>query len=125
MAAKKTVLIVDDDEMILNSLEVLVKLGGFTAITATDGKAALQKIETARPDVVILDLVLPGKSGPEVLKLMHDGWAAALPVIVITGQGPEHPAVIEAKAEPQVRELLLKPIRRELLVAALNRALGL
>lgn len=122
MSGKK-VLIVDDDELILNSLETLVKLGGYTVLTAGDGKTALQKIETSHPDVVILDLILPSPSGPEVLKLMRDGWASALPVIVITGQGPEHPAVVEARAAENVKAFLQKPIRRETLLEALQKAL--
>lgn len=121
--AKKKVLIVDDDELILNSLEAIVKLAGFEVQTANNGGTAIAKIEQAHPDAVILDLILPGPSGAEVLKHMQNGTAIGIPVIVITAHQSNHPVVQMAKDAPNVHEFLQKPIRREALIDALKKVL--
>ena len=125
MNAKKKVLIVDDDEMILNSLEAIVKIAGFEVHTASSGAAAIAKIDAGHPDVVILDLIMPSPGGAEVLKHMQTGTAIGIPVVVITAAGADHPAVHMAKEAPNVHEFLNKPIRKDTLVDALKKILKL
>ena len=71
--AGKLVLIVDDDESILDLLEHVVKKEGFRVERAADGNEALRKAEALSPSAVILDFMLPGMGGFEVLKNLQMG----------------------------------------------------
>lgn len=117
------VLIVDDDEMIVNSLEAIVKTQGFQVKAATDGNGAIAAINDWKPDAVLLDLIMPGPSGGEVLKHMESGPAAKIPVVVITAHGSDHPVVQMARKAPNVVQFLQKPIRGETVAGALHRVL--
>ena len=86
VAEPPTLLIVDDDPAILNLLSYQMQERGYRTITAGDGIEALSKIEKEKPNVVILDLVLPKMEGTEViLKMKSDKNLVRIPIIVITG----------------------------------------
>jgi len=70
-----TVLIVDDDRKLLKMLRRTLAYEGFRVVTATDGQEALAQVETHRPDVIVLDWLMPGLDGIEVtnrLRAAHD-----------------------------------------------------
>jgi len=117
------ILIVDDDEMIVHGLEAIVRGQGFQVELAVDGNSAISLLNQWKPDAVLLDLILPGPSGVEVLKHMETGGAAEIPVIVITAHGSDHPAVQMARKAPNVHQFLQKPIRGETVAGALHRIL--
>ena len=83
----KTVLVVDDEPEIVRLVRDYLEHGGFTVLAAADGVQALRAVRTAPPDLVILDLGLPGMDGLDVLRsLRREG---ALPVILLTARGEE------------------------------------
>ena len=85
-----TVLVVDDEPNILLSLEFLMQQAGFDVLTAEDGESALNAVQTQQPDLVLLDISLPGISGFDVLEtLRQDPRFARLPVIMLTAHGRE------------------------------------
>lgn len=77
----KTILIVDDDENINNMLFEVLEKEGFCVLRAFSGSEALLLLEQKRPDLVLLDLMLPGVCGEEVLKKIRD-----IPVIVVSAK---------------------------------------
>lgn len=84
------VLVVDDEPNILLSLEFLMEQAGFTVSTAEDGESALEQISQIEPDLVLLDISLPGISGFDVLEqLRKDSRFTRLPVIMLTAHGRE------------------------------------
>ncbi|KAA0875147.1 response regulator transcription factor [Nitrincola tapanii] len=84
------VLVVDDEPNILLSLEFLMEQAGFQVHTAADGESALQTINAITPDLVLLDISLPGISGFDVLEqLRQDPRFKRLPVIMLTAHGRE------------------------------------
>ncbi|GAB2604433.1 response regulator transcription factor [Nitrincola alkalisediminis] len=84
------VLVVDDEPNILLSLEFLMEQAGFTVFTAEDGETALQKIHELDPNLVLLDISLPGISGFDVLaELRENERFQHLPVIMLTAHGRE------------------------------------
>jgi PAS domain S-box-containing protein len=86
LADPPTLLIVDDDKAVLDLLNNQMTIHGYRVITAEDGLEALAKVEKERPDVVLLDLVLPGMEGTEIiLKMKSDKNLVRIPIIVITG----------------------------------------
>ncbi len=84
------VLVVDDEPNIVLSLEFLMQQAGFEVITANDGETALQRVAEQRPDLILLDISLPGLSGFEVLEqLRAQPVHARLPIIMLTAHGRE------------------------------------
>lgn len=85
-------LIVDDDRQLATMLSELLELEGFQVATVCDGEAALQQIDIARPDLVLLDVMLPGINGFEVLKRLREKHD--LPVIMLTARGEESERIL-------------------------------
>jgi CheY-like chemotaxis protein len=84
---KPLVLIVEDDLWIQSIAAELLEDEGFAIATATDGESGLALVETIRPDVILLDLGLPGMSGSRFLEYLHaDPSFRETPVIVVSGQ---------------------------------------
>jgi DNA-binding response OmpR family regulator len=84
------ILIVDDEPNIVISLEYLMKKEGFQVAVATDGEAALQLASSFRPDLILLDVMMPKKSGFEVCQALRaDPALAAVKIIMLTAKGRE------------------------------------
>ncbi|AZM96033.1 response regulator transcription factor [Vreelandella venusta] len=82
------VLVVDDEPNIVLSLEFLMEQAGFQVVTAYDGEAALERINDSAPDLLLLDISLPGISGFDVLEHLRRSEATSqLPVIMLTAHG--------------------------------------
>jgi two-component system KDP operon response regulator KdpE len=76
------VLLVDDDQRILNFARVKLRASNYEVITAMTGQGALTMIESHKPDIMVLDLKMPGMGGLEVLKVLRG--SSELPVIVMS-----------------------------------------
>ena len=84
----KRVLIADDEPNIVISLEFLMKREGHTVSIARDGPAALAAIRTARPDLVLLDVMMPGMSGFEVCQAVRaDEVLAGVKILMLSAKG--------------------------------------
>lgn len=84
------ILIVDDVKELVTTLRLCLEQEGFQCATATDGPGALRLAQTYHPDLVILDLVLPGLNGHEVCRrLRRERATAQLPIIMMTGAGDQ------------------------------------
>jgi DNA-binding response OmpR family regulator len=84
------ILIVDDEPNIVISLEYLMKKEGFQVAVATDGEAALQQASAFAPDLILLDVMMPKKSGFEVCQALRaDPAQAAVKIIMLTAKGRE------------------------------------
>jgi len=84
-ASEKKILVVDDEPDVRNFLAACIQDAGFIVDSAVDGQDALEKIEKEIPDLMTLDMVMPRKSGIELIRTLrkNDKWSK-LPVIVIT-----------------------------------------
>ena len=84
----KHVLIADDEANIVISLEFLMKREGHRVTIARDGDAALEAIRRERPDLVLLDVMMPGKSGFEVCQAVRaDEALAAVKILMLSAKG--------------------------------------
>lgn len=120
----KKILVVDDDPDILTAITVGLAEIGATIETATDGSTAVSLAEKSSPDLVILDIMLPQKSGFLVLERLRQmkPRAEGPRVIMITGnQGKRHKQYAEALG---VDDYLNKPFRMERLVEATEKLLS-
>jgi DNA-binding response OmpR family regulator len=80
----ETILIVDDEPTIVEVVELYLRREGFRVLTAGDGAAALSAVQQERPDLIVLDLMLPGMSGLDVTRQLRAG--GALPIIMLTAR---------------------------------------
>ena len=94
MASGK-IMIVDDDRNICELLRLYIEKEGFETAIANDGKAAVQMFDSVNPDLMLLDIMLPGEDGITILKKLRENSATAdIPVIMATAKGTEYDKVI-------------------------------
>jgi two-component system nitrogen regulation response regulator NtrX len=116
-----SVLIVDDEPSILQSLSGLLSDEGFEVTTAANGYEALKIIDTESPDLVLLDIWMPGIDGIETLKEIKKG-NPTIQVIIITGHGTIETAVNATKLGAY--DLIEKPLSIDKVIVAINNALN-
>lgn len=109
----KRVLIVDDDEDILGSIDLVMRAEGAETTTVTDGNAAVSFIHSTRPDVVVLDMMLPKRSGFLVLEKIKSEPDAPVIVMITANQGKRHMAYAKTLG---VDAYLTKPVSLQRLV---------
>ncbi|MBN2906997.1 MAG: response regulator [Rhodobacteraceae bacterium] len=84
----KHVLLIEDEPNIIEAIRFLLSRDGWQVDTHSDGTTALEKVMEKRPDIVILDVMLPGRSGFDILRdIRADADLAALPVLMLTAKG--------------------------------------
>ena len=89
---KKRVLVVDDQPKVLKFIEIDLKLRGFEVFCANSGEQALDLVKSAKPDIVLLDMVMPGKDGFEVLRELRA--TSKIPAIAFSASpGNQDPAL--------------------------------
>jgi two-component system response regulator MprA len=113
-------LVVDDDPSVREALALVLDLDGFEVATAQDGREAIRTLAVAPPDVVILDVLLPGLDGLEVCRRIRASGDRT-PVLMLTARSEvsERVAGLEAGAD----DYLAKPFAREELIARLRALL--
>lgn len=88
---RKTILVVEDEENLVELLEFRLKANGFNVSTALDGESGLRVAQTTKPDLIILDLMLPKKHGFEVCStLKSDAKTKNIPIIILTARTQIH-----------------------------------
>ena len=81
----KKIMVVDDEKNLLELLEGVLEQAGFAVVTVSDGKECLQKLKTVKPDLILLDMMMPGMSGREVCeKIRADPKTRDLKVAFLT-----------------------------------------
>ena len=83
---KKTILVIEDEETLADLLAVKLKAAGYKVECAADGESGLKKIRSTRPDIILLDIVMPKKNGYEVMETMR-AENITIPVIIISNSG--------------------------------------
>ncbi|QFT85341.1 Transcriptional regulatory protein YycF [Halomonas sp. THAF12] len=119
----RKVLVVDDEPNIVLSLEFLMQQAGFEVVTAEDGETALARVSETRPDLMLLDISLPGIGGFDVLeRLRADPDVARLPIIMLTAHGRE--VEREKGLALGADDYITKPFSTRELVERVKRLLG-
>lgn len=121
--AKKRILIVDDEPEIIKAIKIRLKLSGHEVLGACDGQMALTKARKKKPDLIILDLLLPKMDGFQIYKALKANRATShIPIIAYTAQNPE--VVAEKGMEAvDIVDFVLKPFDTQVLVLAVEKAL--
>ncbi|GIW23257.1 MAG: DNA-binding response regulator [Candidatus Sericytochromatia bacterium] len=114
------ILLVDDEEAIIESIEFALKQEGYEVVKASDGHEALQKVQLEKPNLIVLDLMLPQISGLEVCRILRRE-KNEVPIIMLTAKGEEIDRVIGL--EVGADDYLVKPFSLRELVARIRALL--
>ncbi|MES9815890.1 MAG: response regulator [Candidatus Thiodiazotropha sp.] len=118
----KTILIVDDEPNIVLSVEYLMKREGYQVMTAGDGQVAIEMIADTRPDLLILDVMMPRKNGFEVCReIRADPALSGLPILMLSAKGRE--AEIKKGISLGADAYITKPFSTHDLVDKVNQLL--
>lgn len=95
----KQVLLIEDEPNIIEAISFILSRDGWTVKTHSNGADAVEMVKERRPDVLILDVMLPGKSGYDILReLREDPASAGLPVLMLTARGQSKDREIAERA---------------------------
>jgi DNA-binding response OmpR family regulator len=114
----KTVLIVDDDPVIVTALRTVLQRAGYRIVTAADGDAGLAAAEREAPDLVIVDMMMPRKSGLLVLEKLKASPASPPAIMITANEGDRHQAYAQHLG---ANDYLRKPLDVEQLLASVQR----
>ncbi len=117
------ILIVDDDESVWDVLYYIVRKEGFRVEKASDGTEAMEKARLLHPALIILDLMLPGSGGFEVLRELQAEDTLDIPIILVSGRRMDLSTLEMLKRESNVKEFLEKPVKPQVLAALLHSLL--
>jgi len=121
--SRKSILVVDDDEGIQVTLKRILLDRGYSVLTAMNGERGIQVATTQQPDLILLDVILPGMKGREVcIKLKQDERTKDIPVIFLTAKD----SVDDIEAERKVGGIghMTKPIKTKVLLSEIKRVLS-
>jgi two-component system alkaline phosphatase synthesis response regulator PhoP len=107
MADKKKILLVDDDPDFVEAVKVIVENGGYDVTVAYDGKEGLEAVEEEKPDLIVLDVMMPVMNGHETCAILKAGEATeSIPIILLTAVADRvttstytHRDMLESEAE--------------------------
>lgn len=120
---EKNILIVEDDEVLRQLVKHVLVKNGYKAVLAADGEEALKLVKERRPDAIILDAMMPGLDGYEVLQaLKRDKATNDIPVLMLSARNLERDVI--TGFDFGASDYLSKPFKPEELVTRLKRLLG-
>jgi DNA-binding response OmpR family regulator len=117
------ILVADDDPIVQQFVSAILAENRYEVFTASDGRQALDMIRELRPDLVVLDLIMPYRDGYEVLRLLQeDDETRKIPVIILSAKSREEDIIrgLEAGAE----DFMIKPFNALELVARARKILA-
>ncbi len=117
------IFVVDDEPDVVELLETVLGIEGYTVDVATEGRTALAKILADPPDLLILDLMMPDLDGMELLKLLRlDPRGLRIPVLIVSARTGQHDQI--ASLQMGANAYICKPFSNKDLVAQVRQLLG-
>ena len=119
---RKRILLVDDDAEIIESMRIALESRGYEILIARDGNQGLSTVEREDPDLVILDMMMPKRSGFLVLEKLRRSRPVPIRIIMVTAnEGSRHKAYAEMLG---VDDYIRKPFAMDRLLDSVDRLLG-
>ena len=115
---KPTVLVVDDQPKVLKFMAIGLKLHGYDVITVGSGEEALEQVKETNPDIMLLDIIMPGIDGFEVLRRVRS--FSQMPVITFSASADNHTEAIKLGAN----DFVTKPFQPDYMVKRIEALLG-
>jgi len=123
MSDRKRILIVDDEKDLVDILKTRLEIEGYEILAAYDGQEGLEKAQEEKPDLILLDVMMPKMNGYQVCRLLkYDEEFQNIPVIIITARGQEQDKM--TGDEVGADEYITKPFENGVLFAKIKELLG-
>jgi len=123
MTATKTILCADDSLTALTMHQMILKSHGYRVVTAQDGFEAVTKAGIERPDLILMDVVMPRMTGFEAVKqIRNDAATRSIPVIMVTTRA--EPKVIETCFQAGCNDYVNKPVDGAILLSKVRALVG-
>ena len=123
MASQKKILIVEDEADLVELTEKILQRHGYQTVSCLDGSSAFKLVLQEKPDLVILDLTLPGKTGHEICaEIKSDPRSKNIPVLMTTGQQADDENLGDPQSRPN--DILKKPFEIDDLLKKVANLLG-
>lgn len=119
MTSEKTIMVVDDDAALGEMLSIVLDSAGYRAVTSGDGLRAIELFPTLNPDLVLLDVMLPGLNGIDVAKALRR--TSLVPIVMLTAKTDTHDVV--AGLEAGADDYISKPFKNSELLARIKARL--
>lgn len=120
---KKRILVVDDETEQVDLVKKRVEVEGYDVVAAYDGEEALNRVREKRPDLIILDIMLPGMNGHEICaSLQADNQFRDIPIIMLTAQGRAED--IKRGMDGGAVSYMQKPFKMEVLLGIIKGVIG-
>ena len=126
MSDKKKIIVIDDDPDIVTFLTTLLQDNGYGVVSAKDGQEGMDKTRAERPDLILLDITMPEKSGVRYYrKVCGDPDLKGIPVVIVTGVTEEFRRFIHTRKQvPPPAGYITKPIDKQQLLDTITQALS-
>lgn len=126
MADKKKILVIDDEPDVVTFLSTLMEDNGYEPITAKNGAEGLEKTKSEKPDLILLDITMPEKSGVRFYRdVRDDPDLKDIPVIMVTGVMKEFEKFISSRRQvPPPDGYISKPVDTKALLDKISELLG-
>lgn len=119
----KRVLLIEDEPNIIEAISFILSRAGWDVVTHSNGHDAIEAVQNRQPDVVILDVMLPGRSGYEILtQLRAEGATANLPVLMLTARGQTKDREMAERVGASL--FMTKPFSNGEVLDAVNQLVG-
>tara|TARA_R110002072_G_scaffold241027_8_gene399700 strand:+ start:55752 stop:56129 length:378 start_codon:yes stop_codon:yes gene_type:complete len=120
---QRTVLIIEDEKLIIVSTQMVLEAAGFRVESATNGEAGITQARTQAPDLILLDIMMPGIDGWETLtRLKRDSATSGVPVVIFTAR--EHSRGHQKSAEMGAADYFRKPFEPDELIELVEKHVG-
>ena len=120
---QRTVLIIEDEKLIIVSTQMVLEAAGFRVESATNGEDGIGKAKSQSPDLILLDIMMPGIDGWETLtRLKRDAATANIPVVIFTAR--EHSRGHQKSAEMGAVDYFRKPFEPDELIELVEKHCG-
>lgn len=123
VSQRKTIVVADDDDLLQEILRHKLASRNFDVHGATDGDAAMELVRSLHPDIALLDLMMPGRDGLDILRdVKADPELASIPILILSARNLE--SEIVAALELGAADYVVKPISLAELLARIMRIVG-
>ena len=120
---ERTVLIIEDEKLIIVSTQMVLEAAGFRVESAVNGEEGINKSKTLRPDLILLDIMMPGIDGWETLtRLKRDPETSGIPVIIFTAR--EHSRGHQKSTEMGAADYFREPFEPDELIELVEKHIG-
>ena len=123
MSEKKRILIIEDETELVKAIQIRLEQAGYEVLDAYDGQEGLEKAKKEKPDLIILDLMLPKMDGHKVCGLLKkDTRFAKIPIIILTAKAQESDEKLSFEVGADA--YITKPFQHEVVLAKIKELLG-